>query len=307
MRALTHSFAGRPPRVPWKRWTLAGGRSIRGSFCGWPPGSPPTSSARALARRGRPVPAAKPAWFAVCVALLLAALVSPVDRLGEERVFYLHMAQHLLLGDLAPLALVLSLDGRILRSLLALKPVRALRGLAHPLVAFPLWAASLCLWHLSVFYQAALSHSGLHALEHLCFFAAGALMWTAVFEPLPGPAWFGPGAKAVYVLAVRTVGAIVASVFVWSQTILYTHYAAGERAWGIAPHTDQAIGGLLMFVEGSTITVIVFAWLFLEWARKSELRQSLLDSGHDPVAATRAARYERSALARTERTPSSSG
>ena len=132
-------------------------------------------------------------------------------------------------------------------------------------------------------------------------------MWAAVFEPLPGPAWFGPGAKAVYVLAVRTVRAIVASVFIWSQTILYPHYTAGERAWGISPRTDQTIGGAPMFVEGWFVTVVVFAWLFLEWARKAELRQTLLDSGHDQVAADRAARYERSALACAERMRSSSG
>jgi len=254
---------------------------------------------RTLARRGRPVPARRPLWFAVAVVLLLAAVVSPIDRIGEERVFYVHMVQHLLLGDLAPLALVLAVDGRILRPLLALAPVRALRGLAHPLVAFPLWALSLCAWHVPALYEAALAHPAVHALQHLSFFTAGALMWAAVIEPLPGPAWFGAGAKAVYVLVVRTVGAIVASVLIWSSTVFYPAYAAGERAWGISPADDQTIGGAIMFVEGSFVTFAVFAWLFLEWARKAELRQALLDEGHDPVAAARAARYERSRLARS--------
>ena len=41
--------------------------------------------------------------------------------------------------------------------------------------------------------------------------------------------------------------------------------------------------------------------LFLKWTREAELRQQLVDSGHDPAVAGRAARYGRSALARRPR------
>lgn len=101
---------------------------------------------RTLGRRGRPVPAARRAWFAVGVVLLVVAFASPIDRLGEERVFYLHMVQHLLIGDLAPLAVVLGLNGPLLRPLLALAALRRMRWLAHPFVALPFWAANLWLW-----------------------------------------------------------------------------------------------------------------------------------------------------------------
>ena len=124
-------------------------------------------------------------------------------------------------------------------------------------------------------------------------------MWAAVVEPLPGPAWFGTGWKAVYVLAVRTVGAVLASLFIWAERPFYPSYAAGERIWGIHPGADQAIGGGIMFLEGGVVTLVVFAWLFLRWQRDAELRQALEDLGHDPDAAARAARYRRSALART--------
>ena len=51
-----------------------------------------------------------------------------------------------------------------------------------------------------------------------------------------------------------------------------------------------------MFTEGAIVTLVVFAWLFLRWTREAELRQSLLDRGHDPRAAVRAARYGRRRL-----------
>jgi cytochrome c oxidase assembly factor CtaG len=61
--------------------------------------------ARTLARRGTPVPRWRVAFFSLGLLLLLAAIVSPVAQLGDER-FSFHMVQHILLGDLAPLALL---------------------------------------------------------------------------------------------------------------------------------------------------------------------------------------------------------
>ena len=258
---------------------------------------------RTLARRGRPVPATRQAWFFGGVALLLVALVSPIHTVAEQRLFYVHMIQHLLIGDLAALALVLGLTGPVLRPLLALPLVARLRGLAHPLVALPVWAANFVLWHVPALYEAALRHGAVHGLEHTLFLVTGGLMWAAIVEPLPGPAWFGTGPKAIYVLAVRAIGTAVASVFIWAGTAFYPWYAGAASRSRIDALSDQRIGGLVMFVEGGAVTLVVFAWLFLRWTREAELRQALVDSGHDPAAAERAARYGRSALARRPTTP----
>jgi len=203
-----------------------------------------------------------------------------------------------MLGDLAPLAIVVGVSGPVLRPLLAVPWIRSLRVLGHPMVAFPLWSVNLYVWHLASVYEAALAHPVVHALEHLLFFSTGTLMWAAVIEPLPGPSWFGNGWKAIYVLAVRTIQAILANVFIWSGHAFYARYAAGERTEGVSPHQDQVIGGGIMLVEGAIVTLAVFAWLFLRWTREAELRQQLVDRGHDPAVAGRAARYGRSALAR---------
>jgi len=258
-----------------------------------------------LARRGRPLAAWRVASFYVGIAIVLAALLSPLDELGEEKLFYAHMAQHLAIGEVAPLFILLGLSGAVLRPLLAFPPVRRARWLMHPLVALPLWALNLYLWHLPAFYEAALSTPALHVFEHACFFTAGLLMWGALLEPLPGPSWFDSAAKATYVLVVRALGcAILGNILIWAGTPFYPFYAAGEHSRGIAPLTDQQVGGAMMFIWGALITVSLFSWLFLRWIREAELRQSLLEQGAEPRAASRAARYGRRPPARPAPPPS---
>src|SRR3954465_3713434 len=171
--------------------------------------------ARTLARRGRPVPTGKLAAFGAGLGVLVLAVVSPIDSIGEERLFSVHMLQHLLIGDLAPLLLALGLSGPLLRPLLAPRPVQRLQVLTYPLVALPLWALNLALWHLPALYDAALEHPLVHALQHVCFLAAGLLLWSTLLGLLPGPRWYGLGARVASLRLVSPARGAPAPPYPW--------------------------------------------------------------------------------------------
>jgi putative membrane protein len=249
--------------------------------------------ARTLARRGEPVPWWRIGLFALGVALLLIAVASPVAAVGEEELFSFHMLQHVLLGDLAPLCVLGGLTGPLLQPLLAVLPVRQLRKLANPLVALPLWAANLYVWHLPVLYESAVGNGVVHAFEHVAFFSAGLVVWLPVLETLPAPEWFGTGAKLAYIVAVRLVETVLANVFLWSGDAFYDVYARGDEFLGLSPQGDQSLAGTVMLLEGSLVTLVAIAWLFLRLAEEGEARQHLLERGLDPRAVRRAVRYGR--------------
>jgi cytochrome c oxidase assembly factor CtaG len=248
---------------------------------------------RTLRRRGTRTPAWRILLFSLGIALLLLAFASPVAAIGEEELFSFHMVQHVVIGDLAPLCLLAGLTGPILRPLLALPPVERLRVLAHPAVALPIWALNLYLWHMPFLYEAAVRHSFVHALEHVCFFTAGLIVWLPVLETLPAPEWFGTGAKLAYIACVRVVETILGNVFVWSGAVFYGVYARGDELWGISPLQDQGLAGAVMMIEGSLVTIVALSWLFLRMAQEGELRQELLERGLDPRTVQRAVRYGR--------------
>jgi putative membrane protein len=245
-----------------------------------------------LRGQGRPVPALRQAAFWTGIALVVLALNSPLDNLGEEHFFFVHMTQHVLLGDLAPLCFVLGMTGPILRPVLALRAVERLRVLAHPLVALPLWAVDLYVWHVPFLYDAALHHDSVHALEHLCFFTFGCAMWEPVVETLPAPLWFGTGMKLGYIAVVRLLETILGNVFIWSSHAFYGVYRHAPE-WGITPVHDLNLGGIVMMAEGSIVTLAALVWLFLRLAEEGETRQRLLEQGLDPRQVARAVRYGR--------------
>lgn len=234
-----------------------------------------------LAGAGRPVPSWRLVCFGAGITVLAIAIASPLEALAEELIVG-HMVQHLLIIDIAALLIVLGLTGPMLQPLLAVRWLRWIRALSHPIVSFALWAAILYLWHVPALYQAATFDSPLlHAVEHASFLFAGLGIWLSLIGPLPKPAWFGTGAKVVYVIAVRLVGTVLANVLMWSGTPIYPDYEPFQVARGVDPLADQGWAGIVMMFESTAVTVAALAWLFLLWARQDIERQELLDYAAD--------------------------
>lgn len=230
----------------------SGGRSIRGGVrgAGWP---------QALA-------------FGAGVTALLVAVVSPLDGLGEDYLFAAHMVQHILLGDIAPLLLLLGLSRVIMRPatrrLQAIE--RALGPFAHPGTGIVLWLGLVYLWHVPALYDAALRNPVLHGLEHLCFMAAGVAVWWPLIQPVPMRRRLTGLWTFAYIAAAKAGLAALGLYLVWSTAVAYPYYEAVPRIWGLSAIEDQNAGGAIMMVEQSIVLVLVFFALFARMLRQSE-------------------------------------
>ena len=165
------------------------------------------------------------------------------------------MVQHLLIGDLGGLLIALGLTGPLLQPLLARRPFAWLRVLGNPLVALPIWALNLYLWHLSALYDGVLTSPLLHFAQHAGFFTFGLAMWLPLVGPLPKPTWFSDAAKLGYIVVVRFLEAVLANYLIWSGTVLYPDYAPGEAKWDISPLADQGAAGNVMMIWTGTVTL----------------------------------------------------
>src|SRR5262249_43194875 len=210
-------------------------------------------------REGRSVPRWRQAAFYAGFLTIAFALTGLGN--DSQQLLTVHMAEHLLIGDIAALLIVLGLTGPLLAPVLRIRVFDRLRVLTHPLVAFPLWAINLYVWHLPVLYQAALRHGGVHAIEHAMFLGFGICMWMPLFGPLPTPSWFGNLGKLIYIVAVRLTGTVLGNIFLWSGTVFYPFYLKGDAQYHISPLADQNLAGAIMMVEESLLTLGLFCWL----------------------------------------------
>jgi cytochrome c oxidase assembly factor CtaG len=225
---------------------------------------------RVLAHRGYRVPILQQVCWYAALALLAIALLSPLDSLGETDLLSAHMAQHLLLGDLAAPLILLGVRSPVYAFLLprpAMVPVARstflrglLRRLRQPWVAGPLWILILYGWHFAPAYEAALRNPAVHALQHQSFIVGSILVWLSVLEParrrVPGGLW-----KIGHIGGVRLAGMFLGMAFFIVQRPIYEgFYAQRALQHGMTPLQDQQIAGGMML--GLDFLVMIGALLF---------------------------------------------
>lgn len=218
-------------------------------------------------------------WRAACFALamlgLVAALVSPIDAMGEQ-LFFMHMVQHVILLDVVPVLTMLSLTKALLRPVTrAVSQLERQVGyLAHPIAAVALYVGVMWLWHIPTLYDAATRHIGVHVVEHLCFTFVGFLYWWHLLSPIRARMSQGPFGPVMYMLGTKLLVGILGIGITFAPNPLYSFYtdlaARGGLPFGISALDDQAVAGAIMATEQSVVMGIALAWLFVRALSESE-------------------------------------
>ncbi|MBS1878966.1 MAG: cytochrome c oxidase assembly protein [Actinobacteria bacterium] len=222
------------------------------------------------------------ASFVVGLLAIVGALDTPVDTLSD-RLFWVHMTQHLLLiGAAAPLLALARPWNRMWRGF-PLSYRRAVAGaIASPrrrwlrsaagfcggaVVSWLIFNVTFCAWHLPVLYDAALRSEFVHAFEHLTFFATALLFWTRVVYSPPWRSHLTELGKLAYLASTMVVGWVLAVVLALAGSPIYSVYAEeATRPGHISAYTDQQLAAGVMWVPGSiayatAIIVIAYRWL----------------------------------------------
>jgi cytochrome c oxidase assembly factor CtaG len=211
--------------------------------------------------------ALRTASFLAGCALLVLALVTPLDTLAREYLVWGHLLQNVVLAEWAPLLLVLGVPPALAAQLTG---PRVVRFLTRPYVALPLWVGTYALWHVPALYDAALRQpSSLLALEHATYVVSGALFWWCVWQDVPHK--LSSMARTGYVLAAFVLSAPLGLVLALVPRPLYDFYAAApERVWGLSRLEDQQLGGMTMAGEQSIVFFAVFAYWFTRFLAEQE-------------------------------------
>ncbi|MFI9122979.1 cytochrome c oxidase assembly protein [Streptomyces bikiniensis] len=213
-------------------------------------------------------------WFLGGILLLAVALLPPVAPFAHED-FRGHMAQHMLIGMYAPLALVLAAPVTLLLRTLPAARGRQLTAVLHspparlvtrPAVALALSTGSLAVLYFTPLYNTTASTPAAHWLLHAHFLLSGCLFAHVIAGPDPAPA--RPGVRARLVC----LGIAIAAHAIISQ-LMYGGFWVDIRA----PVPQVRAGAEIMYYGGDVAELLLAAALVSTWRpenRRAERREA---------------------------------
>lgn len=212
--------------------------------------------------------------FLLGIAAAVVALFSPVDPLGEE-LLTMHMVQHLLLLDLAPVLCLLGLTKAIFRPATR-HLIRLERGapwLLSPKLGFAVYVGGMWFWHWPVMYDAAVRSGFVHVLEHVTFTVIGGLYWWHLISPVRDQRQLSGMGAVLYMASTKVLVGILGIALTFLPRSIYAVYQQEPNRWGIPAVQDQSIAGVLMATEQSIVMGVALVWLVVQAIDRSEKEQ----------------------------------
>jgi putative copper resistance protein D len=236
------------------------------------------------------------AWLAGC-ALLLVATSSGLARYAAAQ-FSMHMNEHMVLGMIAPILLVLG--GPVTLALRALPAAgrdgvpglregivsamhsRFMRFITHPLVVFVLFVSSFyTLYFTSLFETMITSHVG-HVWMSIHFLTVGYLYYWVIIGIDPAPRQLPPFVKLAILLGALPFHAFVGLALMNSHTAMAADYYTGlGLPWVTDLVAEQRLGGAIAWGATEIPMIIVLIALLSQWARSDEREARRSDRAGD--------------------------
>ena len=209
--------------------------------------------------------------------VLVLSVCAPVAVVAQGGLLSAHMLQHVLIGALAPLLILLAIP-RAQRG--TRERHRVLAFVLHPAVAFAIWLGCTVAWLVPDLHHEVLARPWVWVLQQVAVFGAGIVMWAPITDRVVDPPpWFRTGAKCAYMIGVWFAGVAIANVYWFSGTPFYESHEAGAAAFGFSGLQDQANAGTVMILAHCAITFGAIAVLFFRHASERGLEQRLIEAG----------------------------
>jgi putative copper resistance protein D len=234
---------------------------------------------RRLHQRGDRWPLARTLafWLGGLGGLLVATQSSLATY--DTTLLSMHMVQHMVLSMFAPIFLALGAPVTLALRTLPAKPRRALLAVLHsrvasivasPPVAFLVFVVSPWILYFSGWYEATLRSAALHDLLHLHFVLVGCLFFWPLLGVDPVPGRVAYPFRMLTVFATMPFHAFLGVTVMSMESLLAADWYLGlHRDWSPDPMADQHIAGGILWGSGDIVALVIFAVLFVQWARHS--------------------------------------
>ena len=240
---------------------------------------------RRRARYGRRESIWRQIAFYSGVLILHFAVEPPLDVL-EDHLFSAHMFQHMIIRLVGPALLALSvplanliaglprpLRSYVLKPLVASRPLqKSWNFLVHPFWSAFLWMAAFYVWLWPPFFDMTVRYEWTDDFQHIVLLITGLFFWWMALDPRGKPGAVRYGTRVLSVLGTLFPNIALGAYITFTPLNLFRAYDFTGRVWGVGQVLDQQIGGLIIWVPGSMMTVLGALLVFRRWLRDDAAR-----------------------------------
>lgn len=233
---------------------------------------------RGATRSPATAPRRRQALFWSGLLVTYVCLHTHLDYYSEHQ-FFVNRLQQLGLQHLGPFLIALAYPVATIRSALpvrwrktalALAPVRWSIGiLLHPVLVTALFVGMMLFWLWPPVHFDAMIDWRLYRLMNWSMVLSGLLYWWLILDPRPKPpARLSPGMRVLVEMLVMVPLILAGAYITFVHEDLYPFYSLCGRAFaGMAASTDQHLGGLILWIPSSMMSVLGALIAFGHWLR----------------------------------------
>lgn len=213
--------------------------------------------------------------FGVGLLALLVAAGWPIHQVAEQRMFSVHMVQHLLLTMVVVPLLLLGTPSWLLRWILrpGTRTFAVIRWSARFLPALIIFNLVVVFSHWPQVVNESLGNAAAHFGVHAVLFVSSLIVWLPVVSPLPEIPRLAPIVRCLYLFGWSIVPTVPASFLTFNSQPLYSAYVGLPKLWGLNALEDQQNAGLIMKIGAGLLLWALIAVIFFRWAADEERAQ----------------------------------
>jgi len=219
------------------------------------------------------------------MAIVYLSLHTYFDYYAEHE-FFMHRIQQILLHHLAPLLLIGSYPGTVLRAGMPLGwrtrfwrpmerswPWRAVMGvLLNPTVVTIAFVGFILIWLIPAMQTMAMLDWRIYRFMNWTMMLSGLTYWWMVLDHRPKPPGrLAPGLRVLSPAVTMTPQIIAGAIVTFSRTDLYPIFEICGRAFTMNVLTGQLIGGVIMWVPAAIIESMGGLLAMRQWLRLSRI------------------------------------
>ena len=202
--------------------------------------------------------------------LLWVALDWPLGALGAGYLASVHMLQFILIGLLAPAALLAGVTPAAAQLAERGRAAPILARLTRPVTALILFNAIVLLTHLPPVVDGLMPSQLGSMLIDLLWLVGGLLFWWPVMLASPAQPQFVPPLRMLYLVVGLMFSPVMFGLvgfMVYAERPLYGIYELAPPFAAITSRDDHQLAGVLMSVVGATVAFVGLSVIFFRWSK----------------------------------------